>query len=168
MELKLQGVLLVVFISLQLCSGQQPYQTKSLNLHNQYRARHRSPPLAMDTTLNNNAVRCAQYYAQKRAIDHQCPYKSGAGENLIGGTGSWTADQFAESSAKMWYDEVQKYDYNRPGFSMATGHFTQLVWKNSQKLGFGYAQSNGYTAGVALYSPPGNYEGQYPANVQRP
>ncbi|ODM94780.1 Golgi-associated plant pathogenesis-related protein 1, partial [Orchesella cincta] len=95
-------------------------------------------------------------------------YKSGAGENLIGGTGSWTADQFAESSAKMWYDEVQKYDYNRPGFSMATGHFTQLVWKNSQKLGFGYAQSNGYTAGVALYSPPGNYEGQYPANVQRP
>lgn len=68
----------------------------------------------------------------------------------------------------MWYDEVQKYDYNKPGFSAETGHFTQVVWKNSNKLGFGYANVNGYTASVALYSPPGNYQGQFPQNVLRP
>ncbi|CAL8097279.1 unnamed protein product [Orchesella dallaii] len=171
MELQLHGVLLVVFISLlqlQLCCGQQAYQQKSLNLHNQYRAKHRTPALTMDNTLNNNAVRCAQYYAQKQKIDHLCPYKNGAGENLIGGSGSWTNDQFADMSSKMWYDEVKNYDYNKPGFSSATGHFTQLVWKNSQKLGFGHAQSNGFTAGVALYSPAGNVQGQFPENVLKP
>lgn len=53
---------------------------------------------------------------------------------------------------------------------MATGHFTQVVWKDSIQLGIGIAFSiDGKTAWVvAEYSPPGNVDGQYPVNVLRP
>lgn len=148
--------------------AQQTYQLTAHNLHNQYRVKHGSPALVLDNTLISAAEKCAQYYAQKRAIDHSCPYKNGAGENLSGGTGTWTPNQFASMATKMWYDEVKSYDYNKPGFSMATGHFTQVVWKSSTKLGFAIVTINGYTAAVALYSPPGNVQGQFPQNVLPP
>jgi len=66
-----------------------------------------------------------------------------------------------------WYDEIKLYSFNSPGFSSGTGHFTQVVWKGSKKLGIGYAlTSDGrglYV--VAQYSPPGNYMGQFSQNV---
>jgi glioma pathogenesis-related protein 2 len=148
--------------------GQQAYQILARDLHNQYRAKHGSPAMTLDNNLNALAEKCAVYYAQKKTIDHSCPYKNGAGENLVGGAGTWTQSQFAQMSTKMWYDEVSAYDYNNPGFSMATGHFTQVVWKSSTKLGFGATTIGGYTVGVCLYSAPGNYQGQFPANVLRP
>lgn len=115
--------------------------------------------------MNDLAVKCANYYAQKKAIDHSCPHKNGAGENLVGGSGTWTAQQFADMGTQMWYDEIKAYDYNKPGFSMATGHFTQVVWKTSTKFGFGHATIGGFTAGVGLYLVHGNMQGQFPQNV---
>jgi glioma pathogenesis-related protein 2 len=148
--------------------GQQAYQISARDLHNQYRAKHGSPAMTLDNALNAAAAQCAQYYAQKQTIDHSCPYKDGAGENLVGGKGTWTQSQMTAMSVKMWYDEVASYDYNNPGFSMATGHFTQVVWKSSTKLGFAVTTINGYTVAVCLYSPHGNVQGQFPANVLRP
>lgn len=68
----------------------------------------------------------------------------------------------------MWYDEVKTYDYNKPGFSLQTGHFTQVVWKGSTKLGFGSAKVGDYTANVGLYSPPGNMLDDFKGNVLKP
>ena len=67
-----------------------------------------------------------------------------------------------------WYNEVQFYDYNNGQFSNKTGHFTQLVWVASQKLGLGVARGNGKTIVVANYDPPGNYPGQFQKNVLQP
>ena len=66
-----------------------------------------------------------------------------------------------------WYNEIKQYNFNSPGFSMGTGHFTQVVWKGSQKLGVGYAitQDGKGLYVVAQYSPPGNYMGQFGSNV---
>ena len=52
---------------------------------------------------------------------------------------------------------------------MGTGHFTQVVWKNSVQLGIGIAfSSNSQKAWVvAEYYPPGNVAGQFAANVLR-
>ncbi len=44
-----------------------------------------------------------------------------------------------EAATKAWYDEIKDYDFNLSRFSAATGHFTQVVWKNSKQVGFGVA-----------------------------
>ena len=56
----------------------------------------------------------------------------------------------------MWYAEIDEYDYNEPGFSSGTQHLTQLLWKNTRKVGFGYASSLQWTYIVAVYYPSGN------------
>ena len=49
------------------------------------------------------------------------------------------------------------------------GHFTQLVWKGSKKLGLGVAQDrSGKRYVVAQYDPVGNIEGKYEVNAQLP
>jgi hypothetical protein len=58
---------------------------------------------------------------------------------------------------------VKIFIFSRPIFSTKTGHFTQVIWKNSQRLDVGFAIGNkGRTAFVvAQYSPPGNVQGAF-------
>ena len=68
-------------------------------------------------------------------------------------------------AVESWYNEGLAYKYSAPGFSPATGHFTQVVWGATKALGCGSA--TGCKGGGALdalvvcrYSPPGNYIGE--------
>ena len=72
-------------------------------------------------------------------------------------------------ATKSWYNEITKYDFNKPGFSMETGHFTQVVWKNSKEVGFGVAKTKNKKKCivVANYFPAGNYLNQFKENVLR-
>ena len=62
-----------------------------------------------------------------------------------------------------WYDEINDpgYDFNNPGYRNGIGHFTQMVWKSTEKLGCGV--SGEYL--TCRYYPPGNYVGQFAQNV---
>jgi len=48
--------------------------------------------------------------------------------------------QTTPKAVDMWYNELNDpgYDFANPGFSSGTGHFTQVVWKTTTKLGCGY------------------------------
>ena len=65
------------------------------------------------------------------------------------------------------YDEIKKYDFNNPRYIRGTGHFTQIVWKNSQKLGVGIAKKGREIVVVAQYSPHGNMLSRFKDNVMR-
>ena len=68
-----------------------------------------------------------------------------------------------------WYQEIQKYDFsNRRNYQPGTGHFTQIVWKNSEEVGFGRAQGTSMNFAVAMYYPAGNYLGEYETNIFPP
>ncbi|MDX2096670.1 MAG: CAP family protein [Leptolyngbyaceae cyanobacterium bins.59] len=152
----------------------------ALAQHNTYRTRHRVPTMTLDNSLNQTAQNWAQYLAKNALFEHSsASQRNSAGENLyvFYTTGSAiSANQLMTNSTKGWYNEVSAYNYARPTFSAATGHFTQMVWKNSTRLGCGAAQGmknmNGrrYTAlyVVCHYSPAGNVLGQFPENVLKP
>lgn len=42
-----------------------------------------------------------------------------------------------EAATKEWYSEIKKYDYDDSKIHLGTGHFTQVVWESSKKLGCG-------------------------------
>lgn len=84
------------------------------------------------------------------------------GSNWYGSTGSNPA-----LAVEPWYNEIQRYNYNNPGYSGETGHFTQIVWADTSLLGCAYTTScpNWRTQVVCLYSPPGNVIGAFAQNV---
>jgi hypothetical protein len=63
---------------------------------------------------------------------------------------------------KAWYDEQSNYT---PGNESSAVHFSQVVWKGSNKLGVGHAYSSHKLFVYALYKPPGNIRGQFANNV---
>lgn len=132
-----------------------------LDAHNRRRAEHCAPPLAWSSELAAHAQAWADSLrARGCAFEHS---RSDYGENLAGGT-SGTLD--GEAVTDMWYRESAQYDYRRGRFSMRTGHFTQLVWTATQRVGCGVTQCNGMDVWVCNYDPPGNVEGAYRENVR--
>lgn len=128
--------------------------------HDRLRAMHCAPPMRWSERLASSAQAWAdELVARGCAFEHsRGPY----GENLAAGTAGHLD---AEAVAQMWYREVADYDFARGGFSMQTGHFTQLVWVGTTELGCGQSTCNGLDVWVCQYGPPGNVEGQYRQNV---
>jgi hypothetical protein len=58
-----------------------------------------------------------------------------------------------------WYNEVKLYDFSKPGWNTATGHFTALVWKSTTKLGCATNIACGWATYVCQYHTPGNVIG---------
>ncbi len=85
------------------------------------------------------------------------------GENLFyfAPVGNLTPEQVATG----WYDEVNLYNFSQGGFSMQTGHFTQMMWKSTRSLGCGVSTCNGGEIWVCHYDPPGNVQGFYQQEV---
>eukprot|EP01018_Ginkgo_biloba_P006481 Gb_20955 [translate_table: standard] len=87
-----------------------------------------------------------------------CPY----GENIFWGKGR---DFSAADAVGSWVNEKQYYDYstNTCAAGQVCGHYTQVVWRNSVKLGCARVVCNdGGIFIICNYNPPGNFNGQKP------
>ena len=127
-----------------------------LKKHNELRAHHGVKPLKISEDLNKIAQKFAEHLAEIKKIEHSYNIYKGEelGENLFCCSGSEIQGDIMTMS---WYDEINKYDFNNPGFISGTGHFTQIIWKDTIEVGFGFAKSsNNIYYGVANYYPAGN------------
>ena len=86
------------------------------------------------------------------------------GENLYW---SWNKDLTGDYPVNKWYSEIKDYNFET-GTSNGgtTGHFTQVVWKNSKELGIGYYCVNKECTVVGNYFPGGNFNNDYINQVQ--
>ncbi|CEF66131.1 CAP domain-containing protein [Strongyloides ratti] len=135
------------------CFSKNNYQELKLRMlkeTNQYRYAHGAKPLTMDQSLSNLAQVYAQKLASMKRLEHDYADRR-YGENL-GMSTSYTAYIIV----KQWYDEEVKWNYNSAKPIHGTGHFTQLVWTNTQRVGFGVVEAGGITYVVARYDPKGN------------
>ncbi|MBH8564826.1 secretion protein [Nostoc sp. CENA67] len=147
-------------------------RSDAVSAHNTYRAKHSSPNVTIDNTLNQSAQAWAETIAAKGDLVHSTN-QNNVGENIYWGGDS--AD-LGSAAVQEWYSEIQNYDYNNPVLSDSTGHFTQLVWKGTTKVGCGAAPGPATIDGkkydgfyvVCQYSPAGNVEGQLADNVLKP
>jgi hypothetical protein len=127
----------------------------ALDAHNTLRARHGVANLTWSGAVRDSA----QAWADRCVIEHSA---GGYGENLAMGH----AD--ISHAVQDWYDEISEYDFASPGFSVDTGHFTQVVWKDTRRVGCAKGNCRGFDWWVCQYDPPGNVAGRFQANVVPP
>lgn len=122
------------------------------------------------------AAQQAQRYADKCIfLTHNNP-----SENTVPYLGSCGQNLFASSlktpwffAIKSWFLEYKNFTYGAPVRNLkAVGHYTQMVWATSHKVGCGVARCAGGPWGqfynyVCHYCPTGNYETiiQFPYKV---
>lgn len=144
-------------------------QQIALDAHNALRALHGAPPLVWDDTCAQHALLAVQECVNQGALMHNNCSEYNEGQNLY--TASSTGDNSANSktAVQSWYSELDSYDFGNPGFGMDTGHFTQLVWKGTTKVGMAkvVTEDGGWNTCyiAANYSAAGNMTGDFEANV---
>uniref|UniRef100_A0A914V1J8 SCP domain-containing protein n=1 Tax=Plectus sambesii TaxID=2011161 RepID=A0A914V1J8_9BILA len=153
------------------------FRDRIIALHNKYRARHGVGALQQNDTLDRAAEYWANYLAAKQGcLEHQ---KTGDhfGESIYyyATTEQIDGNDLADASMEGFYEESEGYNYRRYSKYdfFDTGHFTQLVWKTSQRIGVGLGMSHfngrrrnscqpGFEGTMAFvvikYDPPGNVQ----------
>ena len=134
---------------------------------NAYRQKHQVGDVTWDETVAKYSQDWAEYLAATGRFEHTTDYLYG--ENLAMTWGGVSHTEAVKIATDMWYSENAWYDYNNPGFSMETGHFTQLCWKGTQRIGAGVAKGgSGNLIIVMNFDPPGNWLGAFAENVFPP
>ena len=134
---------------------------------NVYRGLHGSPNVSYATSLGVGAQSWATHLASIETLQHTPIPKYG--ENLY--------EVFFQAptvylpwklAIDSWYNEGLHYNYSNLAFDASTAHFTALIWKATQRIGFGTAKDiRGANYVVAWFDPQGNVQGYYSQNVMK-
>jgi len=149
-----------------------------LDQHNLYRCMHDVPLFEWDTDIEARAQSWADngVYAHSTS-DFREQEGEYCGENIAWGYPS----RSGFDSTQAWYNEILDTEgglgltdtMNAPG-GEALGHYTQIVWQGSTRLGCGVGRATATTQNlegdfwVCQYCKGGNYQGQFTDNVFSP
>ncbi|EPS39895.1 hypothetical protein H072_6286 [Dactylellina haptotyla CBS 200.50] len=141
--------------------SESEYKDKLLAVHNKVREAHGVPALKWSSDLvsygQRNTPTCQFGHTPSLGRDR-------VGENILMGGGA--IDQMA---MQMWYtNELKQYNFGRQGFSMATGHMTQMVWKSTTEVGCAVKKCGSSSYVKCNYRTPGNMQGAFEQNVNPP
>ncbi|KAM4062432.1 cysteine-rich secretory protein family protein [Hirsutella rhossiliensis] len=160
------------------------YEQTMLEQHNVHRRNHSASDLAWDNTL----AQYAENIANSCVFQHDIKQGSGGyGQNLAyagssGGIDGIKVKTAASAVTMQWYNgemaNWQFYGQDKPPSSSSLGkwgHFTQVVWKDTTKVGCATVKCAAGTVSsfdswytVCNYNPQGNFGDQYGSNVLKP
>ncbi|CAD6184993.1 unnamed protein product [Caenorhabditis auriculariae] len=159
-----------------------------LNFHNLYRDKHDAPALTYDSGLERAAQRWAENLGnQKNCLVHEKPRVYGENLFFFGARFFASPETMAKAITQSFYLEGNGYNYNSwiPFNYFKTGHFTQLIWQKTRRIGVGVAIRPGSSKRTACmpaskrsfliyvvvkYDPAGNFQTshEYKTNVRPP
>lgn len=131
-----------------------------LEAHNAWRDTVEVPHLAWDGTVAQSALGWAEALAEDGcAFEHE--NQQTYGENLW-----WSSYEPSPTEVvDAWGGEVVDYDYdsNTCAAGRMCGHYTQIVWADTEVVGCGMGVcSGGEVIWACRYDPPGNWVGERP------
>jgi len=128
-----------------------------LAAHNSVRRSVGVPPMVWSERLADFAQEWADYLATHREFFHRrnSPY----GENLFEITGARASPVEVVND---WASESRNYQYRSNTCRGVCGHYTQIVWRDTRRVGCAASRSGRTEVWVCNYDPPGNYIGKRP------
>lgn len=151
--------------------------TEIITAHNRIRSQYQLPKLSWSNELANFSQQWADYlklnnHCNMQHRPHSGSHKTNYGENLFWASPLTWSDGRVEiqkfsgtTVVNDWASEVDFYNYrnNQCQKNQQCGHYTQIVWKDSRKVGCARAIcSDSSQVWVCSYDPPGNWVGQHP------
>jgi hypothetical protein len=135
----------------------EQFTSAMLNSTNTYRTQHNASDVKWNDTL-------ADFAEDYLAENDDCEFEHSGGpygENIAIGYAN------ASAAVEAWGDEREEYDFDEGEFSKETGHFTQMVWKNTSAVGCGrrLCGERGWFL-ACEYWPRGNVIGLFVDEVQ--
>lgn len=131
-------------------------KTRILAQHNSLRKQYGAKALTWSVWL----AAAAQKSANRCEMSHDIAAlrSKNYGENLSMGVSTW------QQAIQLWSNERGKYNWGTATFQSNAGHFTQMVWKATKKVGCAKSKCGIWSC---QYWPAGNYIGAFRQNVGR-
>ncbi|KAL2918910.1 hypothetical protein HK105_201744 [Polyrhizophydium stewartii] len=157
-----------------------PFEIECLEGHNRLRQLAGVKPLAWSSKLTDAAKRWADHLADAGVLEHSYGRVGRWGENLYMVVSSvphghrlahvlhgheddaQRSKRICKAALDAFFDERHKYhgEAISASNSRSFGHYTQLVWPSTTKLGAAIVTMGRHTVVVCEYWPPGNVVGQ--------
>ena len=138
--------------------------TRLLTAHNAERARLRLPLLQWDSALAASAAAYVPTLARLGRLQHSPPSaRPGQGENLWMGTrGAYAPEQMVGHwlAGRADFRPGVFPNVSRSGNWAGVGHYTQIIWPTTLRVGCAIHSSRSWDFLVCRYSPPGNFIGR--------
>jgi len=147
-----------------------------VRLHNEYRRQAGSSDMKL-MSWDDKVAAIAEEYVKQCSFEHSADSFRKTddftylGENLYKG---WTSSSVlsatgVNSSGVSWHNEIDDYTYATDSCSRVCGHYTQMVWADTHKIGCGasFCQDSDPRFHHSIivscnYGPGGNYVGRKP------
>jgi hypothetical protein len=145
----------------------QNFDQRILSAHNRERNTLGVGSLTWNDDLAKDARHWARHLAANGKFEHSGDYPGAEpqGENLWAGTAGYYQP---ETMVGLWVDEKRDYkpgvfpNNSRSGSLEAVAHYTQLIWRRTQKVGCAIERGRQEDVLVCRYSTAGNVVGQRP------